>query len=1077
MKATKEQALAINTIEGNVLVNAGAGTGKTKVLTERYIKILEEGNLPENREVESIVAITFTKKATQEMKERIRASLRENFSKGEKWRRFYMDMEKANISTIHSFCGNILRENPLEAGIDPVFQIIEEARAEELLRSSMDQVLETRLHAEGELFNFINKLGQDSLDQFREGLREVYSKSRDNGMTLASLESITLGELEKISIPQDLDKRIVSSLDYLLDKINSKKFKDLSQSESWIKYKEGDYREGDRYNLLRDILGGLGSNKKYQEELELLTDDIKLALIAEDLDLKWAYEMVFDILGELDKLYSLEKDKLGLVDYSDLEFKSYELLKNNRELRQFYQEKYSYIMVDEFQDTNRIQKEIFYLLASENKALDRKNLFVVGDPKQSIYGFRGADVSVFYDTMDLVSAYPDSEIINMDQNFRSLDSLISFVNQVFSQIMGDKYLALKAFHKSPNAIDVEVIEEEVEKSLDKDYEAYVVARRIRDLVENEGYNYRDIAILFRSSPNMGLYEKYLSSLDIPYYNSRDISIFDRQEIVDILNVFKLLSNSHDILSFLGFLRSPMVGLKDESIYYIARSLEEEGDPKEVDLEGRELEKYREALDLIEDLVMKKDLYNILELLDMILEKTDYSKLVLLYSDGLQRFSNIRSFRDLIKKYIVEENGDLEGFIDYVDSYEKHDRGLNQAKIKSESSDVVKLMTIHSSKGLQFPVVVLAEMSKSGSSPSLLMNYNNDYGMGLKYNSKSGYYNRIAEYNRDLDAREMERLLYVAMTRAEKLLILGNQGNNSGFKALISKLDSVDNYRNISYPMEEVEKKTSFKNLGPLLEETKEFELESIREYDNYRGRGFYNINMSQYMEFKNCKRSYYHSFYKPFPSNFRNLDFVGKNILEPTLRGDLVHRFSELYRGEDRQDLLKEVLEEMEVTYSPEVEMELRGYIDNYIDFYQGKLGSYQEVYSEKTFYLSLASSFIIGVIDRIYIIDGKAYIYDFKTNKTDDLQSLKSHYSPQLQIYAKAFEEIYGIEVARASLLFLETGEEVEVDISPLKIEETLLGLEEFLNYIENNSRLEDYPRSESCSFRCKYSRLCYGK
>ena len=189
MGNTEQQNLAITTIDKNVSVNAGAGTGKTKVLTERYIYILENGELEKNKEVESIVAITFTKKATQEMKERIREEVKNRFSQGNRWRRYYKDMEKANISTIHSFCANILREIVLEANIDPMFIVLDDDDGDLLLEETILNLLLKGIEEDKNMYNMIKIFNRDNLDRIVEEVKSIYYKIRSVGYSFKDIKN------------------------------------------------------------------------------------------------------------------------------------------------------------------------------------------------------------------------------------------------------------------------------------------------------------------------------------------------------------------------------------------------------------------------------------------------------------------------------------------------------------------------------------------------------------------------------------------------------------------------------------------------------------------------------------------------------------------------------------------------------------------------------------------------------------------------------------------------------------------------------------------------------------------------
>ena len=221
---------------------------------------------------------------------------------------------------------------------------------------------------------------------------------------------------------------------------------------------------------------------------------------------RWVYETILELLIGVDKEYTRKKDELGVLDYDDLQILVLKLL-DNESIRQKYQDKFKYIMVDEFQDTNELQKKIFYKLCTKDKILDRSNLFIVGDPKQSIYGFRGADLEVFYDVMDDIEKVSNQKTITLEKNFRTVDTIITVVNNLFQGLMGDRYNALKSHHISKNKIDVEILEKEdliVPSNIGNSdysiyYESRLIASRIKELVDEGQFNYGDFALLFRAS--------------------------------------------------------------------------------------------------------------------------------------------------------------------------------------------------------------------------------------------------------------------------------------------------------------------------------------------------------------------------------------------------------------------------------------------------------------------------------------------------------------------------------------------------------------------------------------------------
>ena len=296
MKNTKEQDLAIRTIDKNLAVNAGAGTGKTKVLTERYLYILDKGNLEENKEIESIVAITFTNKAAQEMKDRIRGELKKRFSEGSKWRRFYRDLEKANISTIHSFCGNMIRENPLKAKVDPMFTVMEQAEGDLLLEEVILDLLYEGLEKDDNLYQFIRLIKKDDLNRISEELMNIYHKIRTAGYSFEEVKDMTLSRIDSFSLDEGELDRIRDLFIYLIGKArkNSKLAK-LPTDEVWIRFKEGSYGEEELVPILDYLKDNIGTNKKEEETIDELKILINKAQSIKDKENKWVYETLLDL--------------------------------------------------------------------------------------------------------------------------------------------------------------------------------------------------------------------------------------------------------------------------------------------------------------------------------------------------------------------------------------------------------------------------------------------------------------------------------------------------------------------------------------------------------------------------------------------------------------------------------------------------------------------------------------------------------------------------------------------------------------------------------------------------------------
>lgn len=1127
MKNNPEQEKAIESIDKNLSVIAGAGTGKTKVLTERFVHILENGELPLNREIESIVAITFTKKATQEMIERIRSEIRKNFSKGDKWRRYYRDMEKANISTIHSFCLNILRENAIASRLDPMFEVIDEYEARKMLDDSILEVLDLQIEKDPGLYELFKKMKIDRTSNLLEDIASIYNEIRTMGLSISDVEVMTLDYLESIKPMDNDDLKEIRTLVKLLIKNGPKnsKISKLLDSRESSNFLNGEEVE-DLDRLLSYIQENIGSNKKEQENIDALEIAITRALKALERDNLGLYRAILRVLSKVDLIYSKKKEKFAGLDYEDLQIKTDKLLED-KEIRDKYQNKYKYIMIDEFQDTNKLQKQIFYKIASREDKLDRDNLFVVGDPKQSIYGFRGADLDVFYDVVDDIKTTNKEGLISLNKNYRTVDTVIAFVNNIFGGLMKDNYSSLSPHKISKDEIDIEIISNDrlscpegvSESEYHRHFEAEQIAKRISVLVGAGSYKYKDFSMLFRATTRNHIYEKALNKFGIPYYNVGSKGFFKQQEIIDTINALKSINNIEDRISTLGFLRSNFIGLNDNSIYHIFADLNKDDrrilDSIErlLDLEGfpiDEKSKLEAALEIYLEIEKYRDVYGIVDILEDLFDRSLYINTSLLKEDGRQKFANVYKFIEIAREYEEKNIANLEGFLSYIDDIRANDEGLGE--IESENTDAVKILTIHKSKGLEFPVVIIPEMATRSPNFSKKFLFDKDTGLSIAFGKANPIYNNIRASKLEKEKEEIKRVLYVAMTRAEKMLILGNQGRSSGFKKLIEDLLDGQEYRYIDEIDLESKEKAQVKLIPKYLTdaslekiENDHLETEKLRisylpnlyQVDSYGKEFGKRISVSKYMVFKECKRKYYLERHlkisnieaskytdmqlEKIESSNLDLDlteYTG-SILEdedplitPIEKGLIVHDFCENYRlGMDKKDLIEKIVHKNGLDYSEEIYSFLETNINNYLSHYSE---DYDHIYYEKPFFLQLDGAYISGYIDKLAISDGKIIIEDFKTNKLYKMAELVEKYTPQIQLYSYVSKRILNLPIESASILFLENGEKIELPVDDLSLKENVDRIQAFINFIRNKNKVEFYEKTRSCSQYCKYRSIC---
>lgn len=350
-KPNIEQEKAIRTIDSNVIVNAGAGTGKTKVLTERYINILENGNFEGANPIESIVAITFTNKATQEMIERIRQEIKEKVSEDDSWMNHYRDMEKANISTIHGFCAKILRENPIEANINPYFEIFDQGVSDQYLTMSILKVLNDYLESDERLLEAMLLFNYDQVDRMMDGLKAVYRDIVTLGIDYLQVRENLEEYMDSLEVKIENIEEIKDLTNFLMDNFRKgTKLLNFRESDMWINFNNNRYEEEDIFDYLEAIIESLGNSKVERESQDRLKDLIGEILEAKELQYNWLYELVIDLVEEIDREYEALKRANGGLDYDDLQIKALKLL-DDEDILKKYQDKYKYFMIDEFQDS------------------------------------------------------------------------------------------------------------------------------------------------------------------------------------------------------------------------------------------------------------------------------------------------------------------------------------------------------------------------------------------------------------------------------------------------------------------------------------------------------------------------------------------------------------------------------------------------------------------------------------------------------------------------------------------------------------------------------------------------------
>jgi len=779
---TDAQKKAVETVDQNVCVSAGAGTGKTRVLVERFLYLIEK-NLARPHE---ILAITFTEKAAQEMKKRIAGRLRERGF--EQARR---ELENAYIGTIHSFCARILREHPIEAGVDPNFRVLEEDESNLLKEISLDELIEARFQ-EPAIFDLLRIYSEEGV---RNAIEQVANRAHTFGVLIQEASIVR-------TIPSSmvLKEKVLSALKPLKD-LKGKE-EDCVLIEAVLQKPISDWAE---LETLEEIAKRFQRKGKAKEEIEafrdLLDDFIVLSREAFSQNVREAF---LNLVSDFEIRYRTFKRERSSLDFNDLEREAVKLFSGKeprcQACKNLYRENFKYIMVDEFQDTAPLQDQLITLIARPN------NLFIVGDWKQSIYGFRGAEASLFLKKEEAFSKSGTGKRISLIENFRSRGELLNQINPFFEKLWSEEkrsFEPLEARRTFPQktipSVEFLVIEREEDESVQEARmnEARVLAERIHGLVASGAYDYRDFAMLFRVSTDIYYYEHELRNLAIPYYVVSGRGFYRQPEIRDLISFLELLENLHLDIPLAAVLRSPLVQVSDDTLFWLSNASKRANHDiplYEALLKCHEISEIKEQdqarlqtfRTLFFELLEQKEKWAVSECLELILERTQYDRYVLSLPQGKRHFANLRKLLEIARELEVRQPIHLGDFIRYVKGLETQEVRESEAQVEALEGNAVKLMTIHKAKGLEFKVVMIPDLNRKALPNKTKFLFDPEYGIGFKvFNTvnrkpeETFTFKKIKERLIQNMREESKRLLYVGMTRAEDHLILSGTSREAG----------------------------------------------------------------------------------------------------------------------------------------------------------------------------------------------------------------------------------------------------------------------------------------------------------
>jgi ATP-dependent helicase/nuclease subunit A len=865
-----EQAIAAHTLDRHLSVSAGPGAGKTKVLVERYLHILRTQKVS----VDNIVAITFTNRAANEMRERVRKAIdallrATSGAERQRWLRHKRALEGAVITTIHGFCSRVLHEFPVEANIDPQFVLLDEQQSTLMIEAVVDEALSNAIHH-----------GNDKIVKLAQGiggrgtlaalLAELYRRYRGEGLALSQIKQQAnenhATPPEYAAMFAELDARM-NELLQSRQKTAASQSRQSKLRDEWpmvraiiaqppaeqtiARYCQAieDFREiRPAKNVIPQIvaidplLWGDDNNDRLAGSLPRLGFD----LLAKDYSLA-----VLSLMQDIERRLEEEKQRLSVLDFDDLQLRTLKLLDEYPQLFARISERYRYFLVDEFQDTNGLQRDLMMKLGLRRGA----NLFIVGDRKQSIYGFRGADVDVFGEMTEAIeNAGGLQQPLHL--NFRSQPPLIEALNLIFAKVFRDRgevaadelkqlgYVEHEASVAERDARDepplvefmVSIVPDHKRGNSDADDEeetrfesrdvrqrdAAQLVERIEELVSGNNFSlgkngntdsslghfsYGQIAVLFRALTGVGIYESALRRAGIPYLTVQGKGFYQREEVTDLIQLLRFLDNSTDEIALAAVLRSPLCGISDNALFALrsAPFVGETSDGKKLPRRNlwHAVRKHREIqfiddeerLELdrvstfLREMLDRRNRYPIAELLRYAVAATDFTAVIAANYDGAHRISNVEKLFRLADAF--EKSGQLiRDFVHYVEKFEEAAGRETEGQIDS-TANVVRLMTIHQAKGLEFPVVIIPDLSryKSSERDNSLFVVDRHRGFSVAVPDGRGgvargtTFGQLRERSGRREQFESMRLLYVAATRAEDRLIFSGATTETELKNL------------------------------------------------------------------------------------------------------------------------------------------------------------------------------------------------------------------------------------------------------------------------------------------------------
>jgi len=1060
-KFTARQLEAVDVSRRHVdaCVVAGPGSGKTTVLVEYFRRLVAEGVDPVR-----ILAITFTDKAAAQMRRRLAEAFREDAEIRPK-------LERAWVSTVHGFCARLLRENAVAAGVDPEFTIADEREVGRWQQESMAEAMES-IFADhpAAVRALIRGLASSS---FEAAILSAYDAMRGAGTEIGALAGFpmpagtsladiaeTLGELRRddISDWNGAQKgEFEAALEAMARIVAAPGPREALVAVEGCNYKLTKFKRGNAaYDLLKNLR---------EEQLKRLQQTLVTGLYASE------RELLIEVLRRFDGIYRQRKSQAGALDFADLEEFAVGLLENNPETRARLQSQFEHVLMDELQDTNGQQARLLRLVRPPGR------FYAVGDVNQSIFGFRHAEPAEFLKFRSEAAA-SGGRVVELVENFRSRPEILHAVETIVAGAPGierRRLIAGKTFDDADG--DAPRVEAIVAPSVDA--EARAVARRMLCLLETEPrHSFRDIAVLVRNTEVLAEFMAAFDDAGIPYVVNRGKGFYETREVGDLVQLLRAIANPRDEISLAAVLRSPLVGASDEALLRLRlpggdlagalMSLRREDDPE---FDPADIEALFRFRDRLREWRRRREYMSFDRLLLDAMDETGYGA-----EPGSRAAANIDKF--LAQARAAAPRTSLDAFVRDLEMLRESNRA-GQDSAPEDASDAVQVMTVHSAKGLEFPIVFVAAMHKGVQGNPPVVAFSPRCGLGASWRNPARradvddlFHQAIREERNRSEAKEADRLLYVAMTRAEHNLVLSF--STGGRKPANWAKPVVDNLLlDLGQPGERTLERVTPDGETWKLRVSVDSDVGQAIRLPASEGRRIVgpapepvellprpaltgqhetNVTVTDLTKFASCPRSYYLGRYLGFTGKPRKTaESAAGDSLAASELGNQVHR---LLAGKQVDDPDPRAVRLAET-------------------FRKGPLGRRVEratrVEREFDFLMAVDPLVVSGQIDLWFEESGELVIVDYKTGAAGEpeMHERAREYELQLRLYAMALERVTGRAPARACLHFLAPDAVVDVDLAPSLIDSPDQTVRDF---VEAQETLEFPLREGGHCRRCPF-------